>query len=137
MNVTVVTNKIVNGAGIPNGGGAGGGICSTNGTVTLLNSIVALSPSGSNCFGTIVDGGYNLSSDLSCNLSNTGSLNNTDPLFGPLQDNGGSTFTFGLTDCSPALNAASQTTYPAVDQRGVARPIGSRSDMGACEGIFT
>ncbi|MDB6032065.1 MAG: hypothetical protein JWM16_2403, partial [Verrucomicrobiales bacterium] len=48
MNVTIVTNKILNGIGITNGAGAGGGIYSTNGTVTLLNTIVAHSPSGSN-----------------------------------------------------------------------------------------
>ncbi|MDB6031190.1 MAG: filamentous hemagglutinin family N-terminal domain protein [Verrucomicrobiales bacterium] len=137
VNVTLSQNGAIGYKGSSSGLSLGGGIFSTNGSVILLNTILAHSTSGSNCFGTIVDGGYNLSSDSSCNFSNTGSLNNTDPLFGPFQDNGGPTLTLGLTDCSPALNAASPTTYPAVDQRGVARPIGSRSDMGACEGIFT
>jgi hypothetical protein len=39
---------------------------STNGMVTLWNSIVANSPSGSNCFSTTIDGGHNISSDGSC-----------------------------------------------------------------------
>jgi hypothetical protein len=64
--------------------------------------------------------------------------NNTSPALSNIHQ---STIAFpdsgGLADCSPALDAASPTTYPAVDQRGVAHPIRSRSDMGACEGIFT
>ncbi|MDB6030970.1 MAG: hypothetical protein JWM16_1308, partial [Verrucomicrobiales bacterium] len=89
------------------------------------------------CFGVLTDGGYNLSSDSSCNFTNTGSLNDIDPLLGPLQDNGGATLTTALTDCSPALDAGSPTLFPPIDQRGVTRPIASRSDIGACEGIVT
>jgi hypothetical protein len=137
MNVTITQNGILNGVGNPNGTGAGGGIYSTNGTVTLFDTIVAHSPSGSNCFGVVTDGGYNLSSDTSCNFTNTGSLNNIDPLLGPLQDNGGTTLTTALTDCSPALDAGSPTVFASVDQRGVSRPIAGRSDIGACEGIVT
>ena len=33
--------------------------------------------------------GHNLSSDNTCALTNTGDLTNTNPLLGPLQDNGG------------------------------------------------
>lgn len=38
----------------------GGGINNDTGTVTLFNTIVANSPSGGNCSGTITDGGNNL-----------------------------------------------------------------------------
>ena len=91
--------------GTPGTGSAlGGGIHSTTGTVTLHGTIVANSPSGGNAFGTLVDGGYNLSSDSSCNFTSVGSLNNTDPLLYPLGDFGGLTPTMPLLDGSPAID---------------------------------
>ena len=64
---------------------------------------------------------------------------NTDPLLGPLADNGGFTLTHDLRPGSPAIDAGSPTVCPATDQRGAARPIdgdgkdGARCDMGAVE----
>jgi len=54
------------------------------------------------------------------------------PLLEPLADNGGGVMTHALTISSPALNAASGE-YPPTDQRGVLRPQGSASDLGAYE----
>lgn len=45
----------------------------------------------------------------------------TDPLLGPLQDNGGPTPTHALLVGSPAIDAGSNSTAP--DQRGFARPV--------------
>jgi hypothetical protein len=63
------------------------------------------------------------------------SLPNTNPLLGPLSNNGGPTLTMPLLDNSPAINAADPTpelTSP-VDQRGVTRPQGPAPDIGAYE----
>ncbi len=47
---------------------------------------------------------------------------NTDPLLGPLQDNGGPTETMALGAGSSAIDSGTNTGCPATDQRGVARP---------------
>jgi hypothetical protein len=135
VNSTLSANNAYNGGATPGSllPGRGGGIFSTNGSVTLWNSIVANSGSVSNCFGTLIDGGHNLSSDGSCNFTASGSLNNTDPLLGLLGDNGGPTPTVPLLIGSPALNAADSDHCPATDQRGVARPFGAACDSGAFE----
>jgi hypothetical protein len=111
----------------------GGGIYTTNATPTLHCIIVANSPSGSNSFGALVDGGYNLGSDASCNFNNTGSLNNTDPKLAPLDYYDGPTPTLALLAGSPAMNAGDSTSYLSTDQRGRARPFGSAPDIGAFE----
>ena len=54
-----------------------------------------------------------------------------DPLLGPLQDNGGPTWTMALLPGSPAINAGDSTNAPATDQRGFAR-VGT-PDIGAFE----
>jgi len=78
----------------------GGGI---EGSATLQNSIVANSPKGGNCLGTMTSKGYNLSSDNTCNFHNSGDRNNTDPLLGALQNNGGPTQTQALLPGSSLL----------------------------------
>jgi hypothetical protein len=54
------------------------------------------------------------------------------PLLGPLGDNGGPTRTHALGAGSPAIDAAGDAC-PATDQRGVARPLGARCDIGSYE----
>ena len=71
---------------------------------------------------SIVQGGY----------SGTGNLD-SDPLLGPLQDNGGFTQTMALGASSPAIDTGDNTNCPATDQRNVARPQGGRCDIGAFE----
>jgi len=99
VNLTFATNNAIGGAGSidpthayppgADGLSLGGSVCNSNGTVNLYNTIVAYSTSGSNCWGTIADLGYNLSSDASAGFSAAGSLNNTDPKLGPLGNYGG------------------------------------------------
>jgi hypothetical protein len=117
------------------GGGLGGGIY---GNVTLQNTIVANSPYGGNCDGTMTSNGYNLSSDNTCNFHQTGDLNNTNPLLGPLQNNGGPTQTEALLDGSPAIDSGNpsgctdgQGHLLDTDQRGMPRP--DREDSGGCD----
>jgi predicted outer membrane repeat protein len=119
-----------------NSGEYGGGIYngdSPYNTVTLLNTIVANSLAGGNCYGTITDGGGNLSfPDATCPGINA------DPLLGPLRDNGGPTWTMALAPSSAAIDAADDATCAADpvnnrDQRGVVRPQGVHCDIGAFE----
>jgi len=65
-------------------------------------------------------------------------------LLGPLQDNGGPTWTHALLPGSPAIDQGSSTGLP-FDQRGVNRPYdvltvpnaADGSDIGAYEFAFT
>jgi fibronectin-binding autotransporter adhesin len=116
----------------------GGGIYNFNsgGAVTMLkNTIVANSPMGGNCSGTITDDGGNLSyPDTTCPGINS------DPVLGPLQDNGGPTHTMALLPGSAALDAANDAICAAApvnnrDQRGIARPQGPHCDIGAYEAM--
>ena len=115
------------------GTGSGGNIVRASGTFILKNSIIAYQTSGGNGYGTITDAGYNLSSDSSITLSGTGSRINTDPKLGPLAENGGPTKTTALLTNSPAIDAGDTAASPPVDQRGVSRPVGPASDIGAFE----
>jgi hypothetical protein len=119
-------------------------------SVTLGNTLVASPPSGAGTlFGTVGGGtlsslGHNLSSDKSGTfLTAAGDLTNiTNPKLGPLQDNGGPTFTFALLPGSPAIDAGDDSLgglTPSIDQRGVTRPqdggsgLGPHVDIGAFE----
>jgi len=55
-----------------------------------------------------------------------------DPILGPLQDNGGPTFTHALLVGSPAIDAGDNSLAPATDQRGFSRPQdgGQRRECG-------
>jgi hypothetical protein len=109
------------------------------GTETLQNSIVAYnSPSQGNCDGTITSQGFNLSDDGSCDFDGPGDLNNTDPMLGPLQNNGGSTETQALISGSPAIDAGNPNGCTdgnghllKTDQRGKPRP--DKEDTGGCD----
>ena len=117
---------------------AGGGILNSGGTVTLQNSIIANSTAGGNCSGTMTSNGYNLSSDGTCGFANTGDLNNTNPLLGPLRNNGGPTKTMALSSGSPAIDAGNPGgctdnvgNLLLLDQRGQPRP--DPEDTGGCD----
>jgi hypothetical protein len=114
----------------------GGGIRSTA-TLHLSNTIIANSPVGGDCLntGSIGTNIANLIEDGSCSPAFSG-----DPLLGPLQDNGGPTWTHALLELSPALdvgNAAVCALPPVngLDQRGITRPQGPGCDIGAFEQI--
>ncbi len=132
-----LNNSTVNG----NSATAGGGIYRGGGTVTLKNTIVANSPTGGDCSGTITSAGYNLDSDGSCGLSGTGDVSSGSANLGALALNApGTTETHALLSGSDAIDAGNPATPGsggnaclATDQRGVARPQGSTCDIGAFE----
>jgi type II secretory pathway pseudopilin PulG len=89
--------------------------------------------------GTVTSLGYNISSDDAGGfLNGPGDQINTDALLGPLQDNGGPTFTHALLPGSPAIDAGdpSFTPPPFFDQRGgpaFERVVNGRIDIGSFE----
>jgi len=57
-----------------------------------------------------------------------------DPLLGPLQDNGGPTWTHALDPASPAVDAGANPAGLVADQRNyLPREVGGRADIGAYE----
>lgn len=112
----------------------GGGLRGKDGTLSLLNTIVANNSQGLNCDGTITSLGNNLASDSSCQLGQVSDLPSTDPLVGPLQNNGGPTLTHALLETSPARDTGTNAGCPAIDQRGVSRPIDGNGDgIAVCD----
>jgi hypothetical protein len=162
VNCTVAGNINYNAAGP--GGLFAGRYGSGQANVTLGNTIVAnnsghqfgtAGPSGGAYVGpgTFVSRGHNLSSDASGNLSQPSDQQNTDPLLGPLQDNGNDgplagapdsqqvVLTMALLPGSPAIDQGSlalavdpATALPLfTDQRGFDRVENSKPDIGAFE----
>ncbi|MCX6543191.1 MAG: PxKF domain-containing protein [Acidobacteria bacterium] len=109
--------------------------------VSIKNTILKAGPSGANLFyagGMFQSYGYNLCSDDGAGLlTDPTDRINTDPMLGPLADNGGLTFTHALLAGSPAIDAGSATDIDGApvttDQRGVARPQRGGYDIGALE----
>jgi hypothetical protein len=114
--------------------GLGSSLLTTNnGTTLLTNSILFATAGQTNVSGQVSDGGHNISSDASGAFTAASSRNSTDPLLGTLGFYGGPTPTIPLQPGSPAVDAADTAAGPATDQRGVTRPVGAASDIGAFE----
>jgi hypothetical protein len=105
----------------------------------LSNTILNAGGSGGTIFNVgRVASTYNLASDAGGGvLTGPGDQINTDPLLGPLQDNGGPTFTHALLPGSPAIDrgAPSFASPPYYDQRGAEfwRVRNARIDVGSFE----
>lgn len=164
-----ITNSTVSGNSAPNGGGifrvasptltvtlshttvasntattAGGGF---NGTFNLGNTLVGnnTAPASPDYAGTLNSDDYNLLENIN-GVTITGTTSNNitgvDPNLGPLQDNGGMTFTHALLAGSPAKDKGASGSLTA-DQRLQTRPVddpnianaagGNGSDIGSFE----
>jgi hypothetical protein len=174
---TFSTNAAINGGGIYNAGagssnttlrvnastlvgnwasGGGGGIFNDgssagHATLEIGDSILnagASSANITNALGTVISRGYNLSSDNGGGLLiGTNDHINTNPMLGPLANNGGPTFMHALLTGSPAFDKGKRDAIPTLaltsDQRGQPRPLdfpsitnapaGDGSDIGAFE----
>jgi len=136
-----VRNSTITGNSAPSGGGIYNRVYAINSVVEISNTILNAGASGENIFnygGTITSLGYNLSSDDGGGyLTGPGDQINTDPLLGPLQNNGGSTFTHALLPGSPAIDAGDPNFHPPPfnDQRGCHfdRVFNGRIDIGSFE----
>jgi hypothetical protein len=130
-----LTHTTISGNSAPFGGGL---FVPSN--VTLTHSIIADNDGGDCAVTTPLSKGYNLDSDGSCQLAAPTDLPGAAPLLGPLQKNGGLTFTHALLPGSPAIDAipwganGCGTTLIS-DQRWQARPqpAGGACDIGAYE----
>ncbi|MFQ5967888.1 MAG: choice-of-anchor Q domain-containing protein, partial [Acidimicrobiia bacterium] len=121
-----VRHSTISGNTAPLGDGVFNGM-----TATFENTIIADNGT-ENCQGSMTSDGYNIDSANTCGFAGPGDQINTDPLLGPLADNGGPTQTHAIGAGSPALDTASPTC-PATDQRGITRPQGPSCDSGAFE----
>ncbi|MEM9773689.1 MAG: choice-of-anchor Q domain-containing protein [Chloroflexota bacterium] len=120
-------------------GNSGGGLVAPefldgyeSASVSIKNSIIANSISGSECIilsDVVTVDNSNFDSDGSCNEATQTSYIG----LGPLQDNGGPTWTHALLPGSAAIDAAVADPEITTDQRGVARPQGNAPDVGAIE----
>ena len=121
-----------------------GGIENSSGTVNVKDTIIAGNTS-QDFKGALTSQGYNLignNSGTTITGTTTGNQLNVDPKLGPLQNNGGPTFTQALLPGSPAIEGGN-AGGSQVDQRGFARPVdspvianaagGDGSDIGAYE----
>ncbi|HEY0073532.1 MAG TPA: choice-of-anchor Q domain-containing protein [Abditibacteriaceae bacterium] len=126
-----------------NSASAGGGGIYNKGALQIGDTILNAGTQGVNLISdrsSITSFGYNLSSDGSGPNNGITDRLNTDPLLGPLADNGGPTQTHALLPGSPAIDTGS--VVRGADQRGRLRPFdvpnvtnGSYygSDIGAVE----
>ena len=129
-NSTISTNTALNGGGVFNRFGTvnftsttianniatdnGGGVWNFGGTMNLKNTILAsntATTASDDCAGGMTSLGYNIASDASCALGGTGDLNSTNPLIGPLANNGGPTQTHALLSCNPALHLVPLSSF--------------------------
>lgn len=144
-NSTISSNAAANGGGIYN-----------NFTATLDDNLIALNTAldgndllGRGSRGNAFTGSYNLignadgSEGLAPATNQLGSITNPiDPKIGPLNNNGGTTFTRMLLTGSPAIDKGNSPSI-ITDQRGQNRPVdnllisnapgGNGTDIGACE----
>jgi hypothetical protein len=101
---------------------------------TILTADTTLAPNIYSGTQTVSSYGFNLCSDDGSGfLTAVGDQINTDPLLGPLQDNGGPTPTMKPRADSPAIDqgkSSGQTT----DQRGLARRVDQASYPNAVDG---
>ena len=127
----IIANSTVSG----NSAATCGGVC--GGMVQIGNTILNANAAG-NIDGNVTSHGYNISSDDGGGLlTGPGDQINTDPLLGPLHDNGGPTLTHLPMPGSPAIDAGDPnfTRPPYHDQRGACfyRVFGRRIDVGSVE----
>jgi hypothetical protein len=150
--ISAVLSTISNNSGnglIAQAGGAGqGGVIAFGGSILARNGGNDCNLEDAAAFAISED--YNLIGDLagceggllvlqSNDQAGSAGAGVIDPLLGPLQDNGGPTFTQALDPASPALDAGANDptcgfgSTPFLDQRGVSRPQGAACDIGAFE----
>ena len=152
-NSTITANSAHFGGGVAGGGNIAhttfnnnsaltdGGTLYLTSALELGNTILKAGASGVNIFnhnGSLITHGYNVCSDNGSGLLNgPGDQINTDPMLGPLQNNGGPTFTHALLPGSPAIDTGDPnfTPPPFYDQRGpdFLRVRNGRIDSGAFE----
>jgi CSLREA domain-containing protein len=148
--LTIINSTVSGNSATAGGSSSGGGVYNdlgTGATLNVRNSIIAKNTASvaPDFKGTLASQGYNLignTSGTTITGTTTGNQLGVDPKLGPLQDNGGPTFTHALLSGSPAIEAG-ESSGSNTDQRGFTRPVntpaitnatgGDGSDIGAYE----
>ncbi len=133
QNSTIAYNTRTN----TSGNGRNGVMRGNNATIELVNTVLAHNQEN-NCssFHTSAPTslGYNLSTDFSCDLSETGDLQGASAQMGALADNGGYVDTHALWPDSDAIDAGGNGSCAADDARGIARPYdGDGDSVATCD----
>ncbi len=120
-----------------NSGLAGAGNLAAQGTRTIaVDTSIFSAGTCAIVPGAVASQGFNIDSGSSCGFASVGDSSNTDPLLGPLQDNGGLVFTLALLAGSPAIDAANPGAVPPpTDARGATRPLDGNNDLIAVADI--
>lgn len=134
---TITANSLIRN----NGDVVGGGLSARLGDLVIRNSIIAgNTPSNCGIDSSVIytSGGYNLESGTNCIFNQTGDAQNSDPLLGPLQNNGGPTPNHALQTGSPAIDRIAIDTGgcvpgSSIDQRGLLRAAGPERGGSACD----
>jgi len=122
-------------------GADGGGLLNPAGVVEFKNTILAGNIATFDLInassGDVLSDGYNLigstNGPIAPGPSDQFNITATELRAGPLQNNGGPTFTHALLCGSPAIDAGDNTGAPATDQRGFPRIVNGVIDIGAHE----
>ena len=109
INVTMVNNSA----------NSGGGIYSINNNIITLTNAILWGNSPDQIFGEAYVVNY---SDIQGGYPGEGNIN-SDPLLGPLEDNGGFTLTHALLQGSPAIDAGDISVCPLTDQASSSAPL--------------
>jgi hypothetical protein len=146
---TRLRNTTISGNALENQVGIGAGVAIANDKFHFGNSIIAENKGQEINYlsGDFVSEGYNLIGDSSGDSTNTrnnvvyqsSDIRDTKPLISPLAMLGGKTPILGLLPGSPAIDKGSieLTGGAETDQRGSARIVGGRVDIGAFEQNIT
>jgi len=135
-NCTITNNSAPTGGGLYRG--------DYPGNYTISSQTILANNTGGNCAGPPVassGANHNLDSGTTCGFTGPGDLSNTDPLLGPLADNGGPVGTRALLAGSPAMDGGDPITCPTPfgtalteDARGTARPLdGDGNGSAVCD----
>jgi CSLREA domain-containing protein len=134
--ILTVTHSIL----VGNSAYGGGGISTSGGAAYFSNSIIGGNTDSNygnlDCFGTVTSRGYNvIQSPSKCYVvgNPVGNVTGQNPNLGPLQDNGGPTWSLALLSGSPAIDAGSCQGV-TLDQRGYTRPFDVPDISNAVDG---
>lgn len=149
FNSTIADNRVVVPNNIPDGGVGGGVFITGTGVIVVQNALIADNTDSFHGGLQVADDCYDLAASYYlysfatnlieatsyCNIDGNTSavISGQSPKLGPLQNNGGSTWTRLPLTGSPAIDNGDNTACPPTDQRGFHRPIGVSCDIGAVE----
>lgn len=106
--------------------------------IAMQNSVIANNETP-NCWSDVSSLGNNLEDDDTCGFDQGSDIVDTDPQLGMLGNNGGALQTHVPASSSPLIDAGRNDVCPALDARGVTRPVdgddngSTLCDIGAVE----